>query len=1167
MNIAKKLRRKFFSLVLASTLASTTFGGAAWAEGNPDLVGVLASITDPANAAELRLTEDQVSRLIAIIKQHESKALDFAAEIRQLPSTDRRLREMENVRAVEKLGFALLSDEQRQTAEKWRLARIGPMAMLDPDIAQELGVDEGQSAKFVNILEGRGALVRSMGAESAATEINKRLLEVLTDAQKSKWYARAGVTPPAANGVAAAVEKTNQPQESAAPVFTRSTAAQESPSDLAPRSMESVSPVGPEDGLLINFNAAPWKDVLGWLAKEAELSLQLDQIPQGSFTYRDPYKRYTLSEAMDIMNGLLLSKGFTLMKKQRVLTVLDLELAPGETAEIKKALIRDVADLVDVKDLDSRGVNEIVKCVFSFERLKVEDIEREIKLLIGPHGSVVPLTTSGQLLVTETGGKLRIIRDMIEKAENPQGSRSGSIVSIPLEYVAADDVLNIARNMLGIKDNEMRAEDISISMDALGTMLFATGSVEKMQKLRDVVLMLDKKPTETANSNATPEKPYVESHSLSGSDPTTTLEVLQTTFAGQPGINMALDPKSNNIIMLATEESHKKVDEIISKLAGQSSDFEVISLDSIDPQAAVTTLEKFYGKPAKDADPTKAKGPVFFADAPSRRLMVRGTAQEVDQIKTLLGKISDNGPMAETDDGTRLIPLRGKAAQRLLEQIDIINRASKKNIKIKYPKEFESGQLKPNSIQPVRKEEKSALPVSQLPQSQNTEPSNTEERAGVEPATFLTSVTSVQDANQEGIVTPPSDLQSAEVITAETGDQVYILQGPTGLVAYSDNPEVMAEFNRLLSRVEREMSLAPTEPTIRFLKYIPAAAATELVKSIIAGEQASGGGGGGLLGDVASGLLGGGGLFGGLFGGGGGGSSAASGVSGTSTTGEVFITPDPRLNAVWIQAAPMDALFVEDILEVIDVENSEVEILTKGTPRLIFVENTDVADVEALVKSAFAEQIGGQQNNAGGGAQRQPSPQEFIELLRGAGGGRGGRGGAGGTQSQLKEQTMTVSSDKKNNALLVVAPQALHNRVVALVQEIDKYAAEDEEVVVPIALEGDVNPQLLQSAISSVFGSAARTSTASAGGSTPTSGAGGNNTPRFNPAMFQQFQGGNRGGGGFNQFGGGFGGGGFGNQGGGFNRGNQGQGGQFNQGNRNQGNRNNQGTRNNRGGR
>jgi type II secretory pathway component GspD/PulD (secretin) len=704
-----------------------------------------------------------------------------------------------------------------------------------------------------------------------------------------------------------------------------------------------------------------------------------------------------------------------------------------------------------------------------------------------------------------------------------------------------------------------------------------------LQRLRDIVMELDKKPADSTGLSTPPEKPFIRSHPLLGSDPTTTLEVLQTSFAGRPGLNMALDPRSNNIIALANSEIHEEMDLIIRELAGQNSDFEVISLDALDPQAAVTTLEKFYGKPAKDADPTKVKGPVFFADVASRRLMVRGTQQEVEQIKTLLTKITESGPMAETDDGTKFIPLRGKAAQRLLEQIDIMNRASKKNIKIKYPKEYESSKPGFAPVQPVRKDNVSGSPVSQASPASG----QGGERAGVEPATFLTSARTTQEDVQDGDEPRVDSPKSGDVFTTESGDQVFILQGPTGLIAYSDNPQAMAEFNRLLSRVEREMTLAPPEPTIRYLKYIPAAAAAELVKSIIAGEQATSSSGGGLLSDVASGLLGGGGLFGGLFGGGGG-SSTPSGVSGVSTTGDVYITPDPRLNAVWVQASPIDTLFVEDILDVIDVENSEVENLTKGTPRLIQLANANVADVEQIVKAAFADQIGGQQNarGAGGGGQGQPSPQEIIELLRG--GGRGGRGGAGSAQSQLKEQTMTIIADKKSNSLIVVAPLALHKRVVELVDQLDAFAAEDEEIVVPIALGGDVNPQLLQNAISSVFGSAARTTNASSNATPGTGGAAGNNTPRFNPAMFQQFQGGGArtggnpfgaggfgtggfGGGGFGTGGfgtGGFGGGGFGAGGfrgaqGGADRGTPGdqntQGGQTN--------RTNQGNRNNRGGR
>lgn len=90
---------------------------------------------------------------------------------------------------------------------------------------------------------------------------------------------------------------------------------------------------GAQDGLLLNFTAAPWPEVLKWLAREADLSLQMDYLPTGTFTYSDS-KRYTVAEAMDIMNGILLIKGYTLIKKQRILSVLDLE--SGESPDMMR---------------------------------------------------------------------------------------------------------------------------------------------------------------------------------------------------------------------------------------------------------------------------------------------------------------------------------------------------------------------------------------------------------------------------------------------------------------------------------------------------------------------------------------------------------------------------------------------------------------------------------------------------------------------------------------------------------------------------------------------------------------------------------------------------------------------------------------------------------------
>lgn len=1132
MNTNRSLRHRFLAILLATAVCSPAF-----ADGNPELVGVLAVITDPQKAAELGLSDEQLGKLNLLIKQYESKALDLADSLRNVSGSERRAKQMEAVRSVEKQGYEFLSDAQRATAEQWRLRGLGSIALLEPEIANQLKVTPEQSEKLRNVLEGRISLIRTLGPEKANEAIKNRMVEVLTDEQRSRWSELTGVP---MNSAAAP-----------APSPSDASGASGGASGPSPELARASQPIsGPEDGLLINFNAAPWSEVLKWIAREAELSLQVDSYPTGTFTYRDPYRRYTVAQAMDVMNSVLLSKGYTLVKKQRILMSID--LASAESADVMRSLLREMAELVPPEELDSRGEYEIIKTVFSLERSSIEDIEKEIKLLIGPHGSIVPIQSAGQILVTETGGKLRIIRETVERSENPEGVRSAKIVRLPLKFVSSEEVLSIARALLGIKDNEYRAEDISISTDTFGNTMFATGSADKLQKLRDIVKELDVKPDESTTKMAASEQPFVKSHLLLGSDPTTTMDVLQSTFAGQPNINMALDPKTNNIIVRATKTDHDFIEKLINELAGQSSEFEIIPLGNIDTNAAVLTLEKFYGKSTSTGkDPAAIKGPIFYGDPAGRRLLVKGTKQEVDQIRMLISKVEESGPKIEgLGDGVRVIPLRGKAADRLLEQLELLRKASRSRIKISLPKDEPSKSKTTSEGEIGDKPSESDAPRASLDAvPEGVLVANYDEKEEDEG----------KDASAKKAVVPTSSQETVRNEQPGKGE-VTIMQGPSGLIIASDDPEAMSEFDQLLRVAEDQMRNAPAEPTIRYLRHITANAAAELVKSVIAGEQATAGSGGGLLGDVASSVLGGGGLFGSLFGGGGGSSSAATTVSGAATVGEVVITPDARLNALWIQANPMDALFVEDILTMIDVEQSEVDPQTRGSVQIVYLENTPVEEVEPIVKQVFAAQIAQQQQGGAAGGQRQPSPEDLINLLRGGGNRRGG-GGGGSAQSELKEQTMTVSADKKNNALIVVGPPYLFNQVKSLVTKMDEAAAEDEQTILTIPLDGDVNPVLIQNTLNSVFGTSARTTSTNASGTTPTNNptnTGGGRT--FDPSQFQRGQRT----GGF-PFGGagGFGGGGFGGN-GGFNPAQSGRGGNNQGGGNNRGNRggNNRGTRN-----
>jgi len=423
--------RNSFSTTLLVFFALIESGSASvYASGSSDLVGILASITEPGNAAELGLTQDQLDRLEALIKQHESQALTFSSQIRQLPSAEQKSKKADNLRLIERQGLALLTDSQRSKAEMWRLQKLGPAALVEPEVAGLMGISDEQISKIKNILEGKSILDREMGKAKAAVELNTRIVAALDASQKIAWQTLVGKA-----------EKSEAASENAD--------AAKSPSDVVVQAQANMA--GPADGYAINFNAAPWSEVLKWLAKEAELSLQADLYPQGTFSYRDPFRRYSLSETMDVMNSVLLGKGYTLMKKQRVLMTVDLG---GDNAELTRAFVRELAESVSIEELAKRGDFEIVKCVFTLERSTVEEIEKEVRLLMGPQGSVVSLPTAGQVLVCETGSKLRIIRDLIERSEKPDGARSAKIVTLPLKHVSADEVLASYSVTLGPSDEQ-----------------------------------------------------------------------------------------------------------------------------------------------------------------------------------------------------------------------------------------------------------------------------------------------------------------------------------------------------------------------------------------------------------------------------------------------------------------------------------------------------------------------------------------------------------------------------------------------------------------------------------------------------------------------------------------------------------------------------------------
>ena len=235
-----------------------------------------------------------------------------------------------------------------------------------------------------------------------------------------------------------------KPVDPAKPADPAKTA--EAPADVAKPATPAAPPKSPvavvaappkplEDvRLKFQFRYAPWKDVLDWFATQADLSLIADNPPPGTFNYSDS-RSYTPAEAINLLNGVLLTKGYTLVRRERMLMLINLEDG------IPSVLV----PVVPLEDLEKKAEFELVSVLFQLTKMTPEEAEVEVKKLLGPQGSVVMLAKAKQLYVTETAGKLRVIRAMFEAIENPKAPKDDKYAVVKLKHLLPSEFMALGR--------------------------------------------------------------------------------------------------------------------------------------------------------------------------------------------------------------------------------------------------------------------------------------------------------------------------------------------------------------------------------------------------------------------------------------------------------------------------------------------------------------------------------------------------------------------------------------------------------------------------------------------------------------------------------------------------------------------------------------------------
>jgi type II secretory pathway component GspD/PulD (secretin) len=661
---------------------------------------------------ELGLTEDQQKAITDL-----QTGLRDSPEFRDIIDRSRAAANDEERRAIfgemrtvmEKKIDAIIKPEQRSRLTELSLQRQGVRALADPDTAGQFSISSDQQAKIAELNQKyedeRRAIrfnrdmseeERDAKSEALRVEFEKNASGILSAQQRSVFEQKQGKP--------FAFADTQGGSPAARPTTTQAAPTALTPAALAPPTSEAppegetatVSFGGEADEsgatvkeLSFNFRYAPWADVLTLFAESAGLTLDLNAVPPGSFNYRDN-RKYTPMQALDVLNGYLLQKGYVLVRRDEFLVVINID------AGIPPNLV----PTVPLEELPSRGRNELMTVLIPLEGMTAEEAAVEARELLGPQGKVVALNKANKIVVTDIGSNLRRIHGLITGFEVEDGDKV--FRKFELEHISVLDADSVVRDLFGLgargvenvsgssrssydsrsrygssSSSSSSSRDprygspapadpnavVTLAIDERTNSLLVTASPANIKIIEEAITAVDLPPLPGAASRSSRE-PYLEVYQLETAD---ALEVTKTLNVLFPGTILNEDGRTRRIHIKATEDMHRDIAATIRQLDGigaGASQMAVIPLGRMDAYTATTSIQSLFYADGDGA-------PVVQPHPSDNALIVRGTNEQVTQIKLLVTQLEPGEAGGYGGEGNlRTIPLGGRDPEDFLRALE-----------------------------------------------------------------------------------------------------------------------------------------------------------------------------------------------------------------------------------------------------------------------------------------------------------------------------------------------------------------------------------------------------------------------------------------------------------------------------------------------------------------
>lgn len=575
---------------------------------------VFSLLKKKETATALKLTDEQQKKIEECAK-NEQLPMDqlraFLKRIGEARSNDAKAKIREEIgdakrKQVEKAetdALAVLTPEQKTQFTTLRYRTAGASALLFDEVATKLDIKDDQKKKIEGLQKERfaawfkvpfGDRNKESVKEKFKSEWDGKVFAVLTPAQRDDWKKLTGDGADTKKTDGPKTAKKDVPTQPA-PTPTRTirraagpyVASFDAPKGKAgsttkrPATSYGKGPIdtGEKRFLSFNFENAPWKIVLEFFAKKAGLTLDVTKLPPDTFNYRDPDNLFTITEALDIMNGYLIGKNFILIRNNKLLSVRSL------AEPIPQSMIPDV----DAEVLAKRGNNELMRVTFKIKAdVDIKTTTTDVEGLISPNpnfAKAIGFAAAQRIIVTDIGKNLKRVSELLSNLIEIPKNDDLAFKAFECKHVSAVDAAKILTEQLDAARNKT-----NVSSGAGGTAASNSDSNDPRARFRAMF-------AGRFGGGGTGGR-----GSRGGSRGTTGRGSTTRQTTGNAAVRVTADRRTNNVLVLATARQVKLAEGIIKAIdievsgnPNQISDanrpyFKVYRVYNIDPTEATRTL-------------------------------------------------------------------------------------------------------------------------------------------------------------------------------------------------------------------------------------------------------------------------------------------------------------------------------------------------------------------------------------------------------------------------------------------------------------------------------------------------------------------------------------------------------------------------------------------------